>query len=512
MPQIPDSVRPHLAALAKYHFWILAALVPLLVLPALFSANGALGTAISTQKSRIDGQLSALRSIQGEPSHPNDRWVAGIDGRTEAVRTEILDEWRGFWESQQPLRVWPQMLGPDFLGAIAAVERGDRRELVLTDLQTYQNKVPDVVRTLPGRMGCKEAMGTLQGAEDSLRAGRGAGPESGLSGDELDSPEASLALDPLVWKAEDQRRLFYSFVWRSPPSTTQVRLAQEELWVYGMFCDVIRKMNAEATGAFNASITLVEELAVGHPAAEESPGGRGGGRILWKVKPDRGGPEGEVTADGMPPPDPGASPPEGMGREFTGPGGRPFHPRFPTTGGGFQGEGVGAIEAPAPVPSGGEGGEPGAAQRSPDDALRDWIYVDFSGRPLLSDELATLPDAAMVHLVPFTLRVVMDQRQVDRLLQELAAGPVPVDVRQVRINPPGQLGNAGGPLAALSRPEEGAGSFEDSGGGLAGSETRRRRPYDVKVELRGTVGLATPPDAKVLGGGAGGEAEAGGVP
>ena len=47
MVQIPDSARPTIDALVKYHFWILAALVPLLLLPALFSANGGLRTTIS---------------------------------------------------------------------------------------------------------------------------------------------------------------------------------------------------------------------------------------------------------------------------------------------------------------------------------------------------------------------------------------------------------------------------------------------------------------------------------
>ena len=65
MVQIPDSLRPYVSALVKHHFWILAAVVPLLLLPAVFSANGILQRAIAAQKSSIDGHLSALRSVQG---------------------------------------------------------------------------------------------------------------------------------------------------------------------------------------------------------------------------------------------------------------------------------------------------------------------------------------------------------------------------------------------------------------------------------------------------------------
>jgi hypothetical protein len=129
---------------------------------------------------------------------------------------------------------------------------------------------------------------------------------------------------------------------------------------------------------------------------------------------------------------------------------------------------------------------------SPDDPLYEWIYVDFEGKPLTAAGIKTSQDATMVHLVPFRLRVVMDQRKIDRLIEELAENSVPIDVRQVRINP-GQPGmGASAPFSSV--PSASSDAFADASG-------RRRRPYDVTVELRGTVGLATPPDEKPLGGG-----------
>jgi hypothetical protein len=140
------------------------------------------------------------------------------------------------------------------------------------------------------------------------------------------------------------------------------------------------------------------------------------------------------------------------------------------------------------------------AAASPDDQLREWIYVDFQGKPLTAAALKASQDAAMVHLMPFTLRVVMDQRKIDRLIEDLAENAIPIDVRQVRINPGQQgMGVGGGFSASVS------GSADASADPLG----RRRRPYDVTVELRGTVGLATPPNEKPLGGG---EAPAEGVP
>jgi hypothetical protein len=486
MIQIPDSLRPTLTALVKYHFWILAALVPLLLLPAIVSANGVLRRAITLQKSSIDGHVAALRSVSGDPEHPNDRWVDSINAQTAAVQAGILREWEVFWASQEALRAWPQELGADFLGAIEAVESGRRKTLLDNLLQRYRNTVPDLVRQLPARMGCQELMGDLQGG-----AGGGqARPPGGGASNDADSPEASLVLEPLIWRSEDQQKLYRSFVWQKVPSLPQVRLAQEELWIYGLFCDAIKKLNLGARGAFEATITGVEELAVGYPAAEDAPGGFGGARIIWKSSPlaaDGGDLDSQAGLSGMDESGQGGS---RTWRPLT----RPENPRFSQSNSGGE----------ESMPSGKRprGGRPAGDREAadsaitPEQALRQWIYVDFEGRPLTGPAVDTAADAAMTHLVPFTLRVVIDQRKIDGLLKELAENPIPIDVRQVRINPAGLGGGGLGLLAAR-------------GGEAAGGGDRRRRPYDVTLELRGTVGLATPPDPTALGTGAETDADQG---
>jgi hypothetical protein len=478
MVQIPDSAKPYVDGFLKYHFWILAAIVPFVLVPSVFSANSGLRQKIQSQKSTVDGHKSALEAIQSEPDHPNSTWVEAVDNRTKKLRADILDQWQLFWSSQQALRSWPPELGQDFLASIQAVEQGGQSRLPANLLQRYQNTVPEIVRKLPARMGCKDLM------LEAPAGTRGTGFVGAGLTEDTENPEASLTLDPLVWKAEDQKRLLASFTWAREPSTAQVQLAQEEIWVYGVFCDVVRTLNEGATGAFNATITSVEELVVGYPAAEEAPGGQGGGRVLWKSSPTATQTLGEEQM-----------PVGGMGAA---PVGRPSHPRFNTSG---------AVEAsPVPNPLDGSEGAEGTvgadgapvAATSPDDALREWIYVDFEGKPLTAAALKSSKDATMVHLMPFTLRVVMDQRKIDQLIEELAEHTIPIDVRQVRINP-GRQGIGGGFSAS-------AGGYSDASADPLG---RRRRPYDVTVELRGTVGLATPPDEKPLGGG---EIPAEGVP
>jgi hypothetical protein len=420
MPQIPEQIRPYITLLVKYHFWIMAALVPLLLLPPLFLGTNAVATLIAGQQSQIESRIAAVKSVRAVAPHPNDAWAKAVDEHTQKIRDETLAEWTRLWEDQEFLRLWPAKLGVDFSEAVSSLKPGG--SLKRPFLLRYQNTVPDLVRELPFRMGTDDLM-----AEQSAKGGaeRPATERSATGG-----PRAFV-----TWKGIDQKRLFDTFKWEKPPTTVQVLLAQEELWVYGLLCDAIKRANAQAAGVYNAPIISVEELAVGYPAAEERPGGQGAGRVIVRAAAPAEGTEGAPAAA-----------PDGASA-------RPLHPRF---GGGSA----------ANVASGAAEGAAGA--ESADNALREWIYVDFTGKPLTAAELAAAPASKMVHLMPFVLRVVMDQRAIDALLADFAAARVPIDVRQVRIS--------------------------------TGTAEMSTRPYDVLVEFRGTVGLAVQPDPALFGG------------
>lgn len=468
MVQIPDNVRPYLDAVLKHHFWILLALVPPLVLPMVFLARGKLAAEIDSARSQIESRLSAVRSVTGIQPHPNNEWSSEIDKATKRVKGQTLAEWRKVWDSQQPLRVWPASLGPDFVQKATTLKPAAK--LPRSMLERYQNSVRAIVRTLPARMGADERM--VDGAAGG--PGQPAGPPPGMIDPGMmrgrpGVPEKPSAL--VQWNPADQQRLYASFNWDRPPSTMQVVLAQEELWVYGVLADVVARVNKSAAGAFNAPVSLVEQLAVGYPAAEDRPGAAGGGRIMVPVAAGQANPMGEFT----PPPDPSMA--EG------GAVGRPPHPRF-------AGGGAGGFGGPMGTP----GGET-RPDASPDDLLRSWIYVNFAGKPLTAAELATSPDAQLVHLVPFVIRAVVDERKLDTLLVDLATAPVPIDVRQVRINV-----GAGGPGGGM--PSMGPmGGFGPGGGEFGGQPAAApgSRPHDVTVELRGTVALAKQPDPLALG-------------
>lgn len=425
---IPENVRPYLALLAKYHFWILAAIIPVVLLPLVFMATGSLDAQMKTWRDGIKGKLDSLQAVRRVQPHPNASWTTQIESATDRVRRETLGQWQAFWDGQAFLRVWPEELKADFLAAVASLKPDGKLDRNM--LRRYHDTVQEIVKKLPPRMGAAEAM---DGQVDRTATAAGDRPGTNASG-----RRSGL----VTWSAEDQQRLARSFTWEKLPTTVQVTLAQEELWVYGVLCDAISETNKGATGTFDVPILRVERMAVGFPAAEEAPGGVGGRRVIV--------PRANSDADAP------------MGDAGTAPTGqRPSHPRF---GGSYP-------DDRPPVDLGEE--NPSPQPTSPDDAFRQWIYVDFDGKPLTATELATSPAAQMTRLVPFWLTVVIDQRKLDGFLASLATARVPIDVRQVRINV------TGSPTT----------SAEEAGS----------RRLDVQVELRGSVGLATPPNPRALG-------------
>lgn len=429
---IPDNLRPALTAVVKYHFWILAALAPLLLMPPLFIGTGSLRSKIAAQRAQIEAKIGQARAVTALKPHPNEKWLAKIDADTEAVSRETIDEWRRFWHSQQALRVWPRELGDPFLNAIATLKPGG--QLDRQSRLEYEQRAPRLVQGLPARMGVENKM--LEAPAGAAGAPRPA------------TQQVSGRGPVLTWNPESQQRLYNGFIWKrtEPPSTTQILLLQENIWVYGLFCDRLGGFvqKSGATGAHDSPLTFVDELKVGFAAISQTGGGRGP-RITVPKAAGPGAPE----AAAMPEPQPGADA-----------GGQPlWNPLFSVDAGGPRADAAPIDQPGGPAP----------------DPNRNFIYVDFTGKPLSAADLDATKAMQMVHLVPFVLRVTIDQRQLDRLLVALATSPIPIDVREVRVNPDGVRAPAA------------------TGITVPGSITMR--PNDLSVELRGTVALATRPPA-----------------
>lgn len=460
MAQIPDSIRPYVNAIQKYHFWILAVLAPLVLLPLLVVAQVGISARIDVENRAITQARDDLTQITDKSPHPNEKWLKKIGSRAQEIDDETFRVWTRLWEAQQPIRQWPDSLGKDFVKAASSLKPDGSLRTQL--LERYQEGVRSVVRQMPARMGADLIKDPSADADGTHLPRAGGGP--------AETANTRKPTSLLQWSEENQQALFASFDWTEQPSTGQVLLAQEELWMYGVLCDVIKQVNGVPVGPdpkvvvtpANIPIPLVQQLAVGYLAAEDDPGGSRAARIMRFEGVVSGGPD-----MGMPPPGlmaGGESPV------------RPPHPRF---GGGRDGTAM----QPGMQP-GGPGLDGGQPPTSSDEALKNWVYVDIDGKPLTAAALAAAPTSGVLRLMPFLLRCTIDQRALDPLLVAMTATPVPIDVRQVRVSDVQAAAPAAVSAAGAAAP------------GAASRATRRAN--DINVELRGTLAIVMPPDKKLL--------------
>lgn len=547
--QLPENVQPVVAAIGKYHFWILAVLVPLLIVPMLVLANSDISKQIDDAQSTIKTKLSAVQSVKSTSPHPNKEWVDEIEQQTLGIRQATWQSWDQAYQDQLQIRVWPDQLGPQFLRYVDRIGPDDQLPLTLREL--YQNSVPSIVRSLPARMGADDlmesaaGMGMMGGSEGMSGMGSGGMSTSRMSGGSMSSRRGSrgsgrfgsgggeeggfmddMGPRPMVdWSGADQARIYQSFVWEKTPSTTQIVLAQEELWVYGVLCDAIALANIRSSGQYNAAVPTVEQMLIGYQAAEDQPGGEGTGRIMVPgaenspMSSGMGGSGSSMEMMSMSTGGAGAGGAQGSGLV------RPSHPRFDAAGGGGGESSSMGMGMSSMGMMGGAGARGGAAAPagSDDDALYNWIYVDFDGKPLTKSQIDSSPTNRMLRLMPFMLRIRIGEQKLDDFLVELATqAPVPIDVRQVRINPDaagaggggegmgtGGMGGMGGMGPARSGRGSGGGSMggrmsSSMGGsegmmGMGAGGDEGGRPNDLDVEIRGTIAIVAQPDPDVVG-------------
>ncbi len=498
--QLPDQVKPFLEIVKKHHFWMLAGVVPLVVVPILFLAQGKIAKAREESKTKIQSHLNAMGKVTGLSPHPNQEWSKQMNAQTMKIKRDTFAVWRKMYDDQKAvLHVWSESLGPDFVKNVQSLKS---KPLSKPLREQYQNKVRQLVRELPKRMGSREQMLEARGQQQGMGGPPGMGM-AGPPGGGLPIAKGPVQRNLVDWSAQDQARIYASFNWRTTPSTRQVLLAQEELWVYGLLCDVIAKTNTGSLGMYNSPVPIVIRLSIGYPAAEANLGGSGEGRIATVSAAAGGGMGGGgmgMGSMGMPSGGPSGPGGPGSGGGPTASAGRPAHPRFSSesgAGGGGSGMMPGGSSSGPPGP-----GAPAASGAADDSALLNWVYCDSSGKPLTAEELESSEDSKMFRMMPFQMEVRIDQRKIDSLLVELARAALPIDVRQVRINARAAVGGGGSESDAGMSQQPMSMQLSSGMGGAAGSGTSDNlslRQHDVTLELRGLIGLMQSPDKTVLG-------------
>lgn len=485
-----DQLKAVLEWLKAQHFWVLIVLVMLIGLGSWYMASAKLSEEFQERKSAIDTEFNAVQRLSAQRLHPSPSVNSRQAEEIQQLAARVRELWELLYNRQrEQALVWPEELSQRFRNFISDKSFGDN--ILDTFRGEYANYIKDTFPTLPAIVDAREiedsrAGGALGGrgatrgtGRDGFGGGGRGAPVYGTTGDD------EMLDDEHMVRWHDQLAVKQQLTWEGVPSSLEIWVTQEDLWVYKTLLRAIAETN-KAAGSdrySNAAVRDIHALEVGQPATQ---GSRAESRIYMPAQESAG--RGAGRGGGLVDP--------GMGGRGT-PGGG-------ATDGGMQSP-YDMIDGgrAAPGMGGGRGAGPGGDAVDPTTALLGYRYVDENGEPLAQPTQGEFQFGTEFKRLPVRLVLTLDQRWLPRLIVELANQPLQVEVEEVRIDPAsgvtmGGGGSRGGgrSLGGGSRSLRGRSAF---GGGSGEVEAFDREPHvRDQVVLKGVVYIFYPPDDTVL--------------
>ena len=498
-----DKVKVILAGLKKYHFWVLCLLVIVMGVAVWNIATADLSDQYAKRKSALENTLQTARSISSEPDHPNDKIIRALAERNAEQRQMVLQGWTTLYEKQKKENPWPKppILSQQFLDHVQS--RKPNQEIKRQYREMYSNFISKHIPTLFEIVDYRhsEEIKDGDGADDAATNKQaantlGGGGMPGMGGAMGNTPYRLVGI--VDWDQSDRERIWSNFRWHGSPTTVQLRMAQEDIWVYEALLRILKATNEGATSHYNAAIKQIAALEIGQSAAGAvssggadlasavtggSGGGMGGmgggmGELGMGMGGGMGGPGMGMGRPGMGMGGPGmgmGGPGMGMGGPGMGMGGSGMgEPGMgmggPGMGMGEPGMGMGGPGMGMGEPGMGMGGDMGMggmpALKPEDEMVLNGRYVDNNKMPLSAT--AEHPYAEF-KMMPIRMSLLMDQRKIPKLLVECANSTMPVEVQRIRINPKEGLGRSAGGTGGMGGPGMGMeGGMRGPGMGMGG--------------------------------------------
>lgn len=450
-------------------FWILSVVGTLAAVVCWMMASGELQRQFAANKSKIDIEFGNMQAISGKTVHGNP----GVNAKEREEAKKIADSvkklWQGLFDAQhEQVLKWPDVLGADFVSYVENAKFDSPIKPLFRD--RYQNYIKNRFDGLVEIVDAKKML-----VDGGAAFGGGFGREGGRMGEGGVGADVLLGADGLPIEEDylvewlDQGNVRQQLEFTGVPTSRQMWVTQEDLWVYETLLKAIANTNKErgATRPDNTAIRVIQSLEVGASAAmamaQES-------MIL-------------MPAEAM----------AAAGGEVA------MSPEMSRDGMGMGGEGV-----------------------DMDAMLLQNRYIDAEGKPIAD---ASAGMGTEFRRLPIRMVLMMDERYLPKVLVECANAPLPIEVQRLRINreksgvdkdnqafemaagagaAPGmsmggrEMGGRGGEMGrggmGMGMPMGGRG-YE--GGGMAMTSTADTANL-ATVEIQGLVYIYMPPDPAIL--------------
>jgi hypothetical protein len=423
-----EKLRVVLEQLKKYHFWILCGLIVVISFVTWFLATGERANYFKTRKAALDSTINLVTTISNKGDHPSESSIKGIIDKTNGpLLTQVDGAANRLYNEQRENNRLPIVFTNDptaqqgfeanfnkIWGPMQLIEKMPPDSLGELYRSRYRNHIDE---HFPELFKLIERRTEVEDSPSSLLDRSGGRPLRGGLG-----PNAAKPMVGIVdWDDADKKiKAFKDRFSGSTPSTLDIMMTQEELWVYETLLKVIRNTNnigpdrsqypkpaneKEARDSANSIQAWLEKNY-------QKPRSHKDARIKQILAMDIGRDAVQAWKNCE-------SPLINLG----------------DSSGDAAGQAAGAKAA--------------VAAASPGDSPLSGRYVDEKGKPLADASQQPFPEFRMM---PINLKVVIEQKDIPRLLAECANSAMRIDVRGVRIlvQDPGPVDVSGGDTATVA--------------------------------------------------------------
>ncbi len=254
-----EQFRAFLEVLKKYHFWVLCGLILLLSFGSWFWAASSEDKLFGTRKGQLESKLGVLKQISGNLEHPSEEYINKILNVTGgSLADQVAGASSRLYDEQHHANPLPKLY-PDnetqqkdfekafeaIWGPMEEIEKLPPGQLDHVYREAYSNHIaahfPKLFDLIERRT--EVANGDDPAAADPRHQRPGAiRPRDGVG---ANLAGAARKLTGIVdWVDADEKiKKFLERFSGGIPSTLDIMLAQEDLWVYETLLKVVRNTN-----------------------------------------------------------------------------------------------------------------------------------------------------------------------------------------------------------------------------------------------------------------------------
>ena len=424
----------------KYYFWPVCLIALGLALFFWSSSTGALDKEFTSNESNYTQSKSSVDNIPSNP--PNEKAIKAVERKKNVLMHNVYNAWELLYNRQNEHNQWPEITindrPVDFTADKISGEGAEQyRYRIVEEFKKMVETLHPISERDKNGIAIDDEIGRVAANMDSATAELA----DAVANEDKEASKTSKK-ELVVWAEKDIDDLIEShFSWQRIPTTLQIRVAQEDFWIFKNIIDAIKTLNEGVENRSAASLKEIRSFLIANDAVE---------KFQTRLE-------------------------TGFFDEKS----------FSKTGPGSEDEmrdGSETPEAGAEASSGGEGGE---ALKKEFRELYNFRYVDKNGKGLTAEQYNASSsfasagiNASKTRNMPVYLSLVIKQNRLSDLMSLLTNAEKPVDIKLVLINP----GQGWTPTFDFSR-------FEDAGaegeGGEGAEDASRGRSVMVKPRSRG---------------------------